>query len=247
MEDIYNDKESLKKSVTNSITYNINKKMNSYNETLNNIYKKVETNNKLNNIILEILAKNNEDLSKKINNLENIIYKLIDNFNETKYFKDNNCYKYENIKSNENENEKIDENVKSDGNKSSIRELKIEDFNIDKTFIKKCIDMTNINGDILLFKIMYIDNVGKEYYPIRHIKKKLQYWNNNCMNDDDNGTYIKNTIIKNIEQCYFKINVYENYKNNVDQLIKNQEYLNQLNEQKYGEKLLNKIISIISI
>ena len=67
------------------------------------------------------------------------------------------------------------------------------------------------------------------------------------MNDDNNGIYIKNTIIKNIEQCYFKINIYENYKDNIDQLIKNQEYLNKLNEQKYGEKLLTKIISIISI
>jgi hypothetical protein len=225
MDDIFDDKVSLKKAVINSITYNINKKMNSYNEDLNVVSKKIDANNELNIKILDLLIKNNNDLSKKIINLENIINKISEN------------------SSNKSHLHKLEETKieKKEKDKTSIKELKIEDFDIDNSFIKECIDMTNINGDILLFKKMYIDNVDKEYYPIRHIKKKLQYWKNNCMNDDNNGVYIKNIIIKNIEQCYFKINIYENYTDNIDQFIKNQEYLNQLTIQEKKAYLIAKV------
>jgi hypothetical protein len=68
------------------------------------------------------------------------------------------------------------------------------------------------------------------------------------MNDDDvNGTYVKNVIIKNIEDCYLAINTFDNYENNIDQLLKNQEHINKLSEEKYKDKFLNKIISIITI
>ena len=100
----------------------------------------------------------------------------------------------------------------------------------------------------MMFKKMYIDPIAKEYYPIRHIKKKYQYWYDGHMIDDDsNGTYIKNTIIKNIEECYLNVNTYENYMDDMDQFVKNQEHINKLNEQKYKDKFLLKIIQIISI
>ena len=68
------------------------------------------------------------------------------------------------------------------------------------------------------------------------------------MNDDDsNGTYIKNTIIHNIEQLYFKVNMIEEYSNNIEQFIKNQEYIIKLNEQKYKDKFFIKLIGIINI
>ena len=108
--------------------------------------------------------------------------------------------------------------------------------------------MNNINGDIILFKRLYIDDIPKEYYPIRHIKKKFQYWRDGHMNDDDNsGTYIKNTIIKNIEQCYLRINNDDNYGNDIEQFLRNQEHINKLSEQKYKDKILSKVISIIEL
>ena len=122
------------------------------------------------------------------------------------------------------------------------------DLNINKDFIKECLNMSNINGDIKLFKKIYIDNILKEYYPIRHIKKKLQYWLDNHMNDDDtNGTYIKNIIFKNMETCYLKINIFDEYCENTEQFLKNQEHINKLSEQKYKDKFLTKIIQIITI
>lgn len=128
------------------------------------------------------------------------------------------------------------------------REIKNEYFEVDDIFIKKCLNMMNVHGEIKLFRKIYIDDVQKEYYPIRHIKKKIQYWNNGHMVDDDSsGNYVKNTILKNIEECYLRVNIYDNYSNNIDQFLKNQEHIKKLSEQKYKDKFLLKIIEIISI
>jgi hypothetical protein len=130
----------------------------------------------------------------------------------------------------------------------NYKDFKSESFILDTNFVKKCLDMNNINGDIILFKRLYIDDIPKEYYPIRHIKKKFQYWRDGHMNDDDNsGTYIKNTIIKNIEQCYLRINNDDNYGNDIEQFLRNQEHINKLTEQKYKDKILSKVISIIEL
>ena len=136
----------------------------------------------------------------------------------------------------------ISENIKYEYN-----DVKLQNFDIDTDFTKKCLHYCNIEGDLKLFKKMYIDNIPKEYYPIRHIKKKFQYWLNGHMNDDINGSYIINTIIKNIEKIYLKINTFDNYVSDMDQFFKNQEHINSLSEQKYKDKLLSKIIQLTNI
>jgi hypothetical protein len=107
--------------------------------------------------------------------------------------------------------------------------------------------MNNIDGEIKLFKKVYIDNISKEHYPIRSIRKKMQYWCDGHMLDDNSGNYIRTTIIENIENCYLSVNKYENYNNNVDQFFKNQEYISKLKEQKYGDRLLNSIIDVVKL
>lgn len=125
-------------------------------------------------------------------------------------------------------------------------DFKVEHFDIDQYFIRKCLDMNSTNGDIQLFKKMYIENVSKEYIPIRHIKKKFQYWLNDKMNDDDtNGEYIINIIVKNIELCYMKVNNIDNYENDLDQFLKNQEHIMRLPEIKYKERFLEMIVQLI--
>jgi len=132
--------------------------------------------------------------------------------------------------------------------KQEYRELKIENFDLDQEFVKSCLLMNSINGDIRLFKRMYIDDVSKEYYPIRHIKKKFQYWINNHMEDDHtNGKYIKDVIIKNIETCYLKVNMYDNFLDNIEQFMKNQEHIDNITEQKYKDKFLMQITNILNI
>ena len=128
------------------------------------------------------------------------------------------------------------------------RDLRLEVFNIENDFVKKCLEMNSIAGDIKLFKKMYIDGVPKEYLPIRHIRRKFQYWLDGHMNDDDsNGSYIKDTITRNIESLYLKINMFENYQSNIDQFVNNQEYINKLSDEKHKEKLLAQIIPMIDL
>ena len=127
-------------------------------------------------------------------------------------------------------------------------EVKVKHFDIDEKIIKKYLNMNSTNGDIQLFKKMYIENVAKEYIPIRHIKKKFQYWINDHMQDDDtNGEYIVSTVLKNIELCYMKVNNMDNYGDDIDQFLKNQEHINRLHDIKYKEKIISLIISNIDI
>ena len=238
-------KKNYKKILTNSISYTINKKMNVYDMKLDTIIKKLECNfdNIINNI--EVLKLNNSNLEQKIENLEernSCLEEKIDNL--------------ENIILNFNKKEIVQEIpqvivkeiIKEVTCENKYKDLKEEFFDLDYDFVKSCLDNTNIQNDIKIFKKMYIDNVSKEYYPIRHMKKKFQYWRDEHMNDDDsNGNYIKNTVLKNIENCYLKINIFENYTNDMDKFLKNQDHINKLNEEKYKDKFLSKIISIINI
>ncbi len=134
------------------------------------------------------------------------------------------------------------------GMSGGYRELRLEVFDIPNEFVKKCLELNSIAGDIKLFKKMYIEDVPKEYLPIRHIRKKFQYWLDGHMNDDDsNGSYIKDTITRNIESLYLKINMFENYQSNIDQFVNNQEYINKMSDEKHKEKLLAQIIPMIDL
>jgi hypothetical protein len=131
---------------------------------------------------------------------------------------------------------------------SGYRDIRVETFLFEDDFVKRCLEMNSISGDIRLFKKMYIENINKEFYPIRHIKKKLQYWLDGHMNDDDtNGSYIKNTITKNISILYLRINQIDRYLNNDDQFIKNQDHIFKLSDDKYKDKIMKEIIKIIHI
>jgi predicted nucleotidyltransferase len=58
---------------------------------------------------------------------------------------------------------------------------------------------------------------------------------------------LKNTILKNIERAYLKINTFENYSDDTEQFLKNQEHINNIMEEKYKDKFLVKIIQLINI
>lgn len=143
-------------------------------------------------------------------------------------------------KNNEKEKEK-------DKTINKYKDVVSETYDLDENYIKKCLNDGSIDSDIKIFKKMYIENVPKEFYPIRNIRKKLQYWNNGHMNDDITGNYIKDTIVGNIEKCYMAVNNYNEYQDNVELFIRNQEYINRMSEQKYKERFLMMIIDIIKI
>jgi hypothetical protein len=130
------------------------------------------------------------------------------------------------------------------------RSIKPDSFlHIPDDFIKKCLEMGNMGGDIKLFTKMYIENVPKEYIPIRHIKRSFQYWIDDHMQDDDlNATYIRTTIVNNMEKMYKRVNLFELYGDNgQDQFLANQEHIEKMSEEKYKEKFIQNIIPLISL
>jgi len=225
------------------------------NDKIDEISSKIDKMIELQMLILDLIT-NNKKKIKKINineclETENKCNDIIkQTFEEESSNNEINKIKY--LTKQLSEDEPImDEKIKKKSQlikNPEYKDVKKEVFNIDIKIIKDCLNMNNQSGDIKLFKKMYIENIPKEYYPIRHIQKNLQYWLNNHMNDDDsNGTYIKNVIISNIENCYLSVNIFDNYSDNMEQFLKNQEHINKLSENKYKDNLLNKIISLISI
>jgi hypothetical protein len=101
-------------------------------------------------------------------------------------------------------------------------------------------------SDMKIFKKIYINDIAQTDYPIRHINGNYQYWLNGKMNnDDENGSYIKDTIITNISNIYLNVNLYDNYKDETDLFLKNQEYILDMNKQKYKDKFFKNILKII--
>lgn len=242
MDEILNDKKSIKKFIVNTINSSINKKTNVFKLQLDEILEKL-------NILLE---KNNvvHIENKDENKLDEIIQEEEEEEKPIKEVKRKKAVKKEIV-----EKDIYLNNINNINNLNNLinpinyfREIKVEHFDIDKNIILDCLHMNNVNGDVNLFKKIYLDNVLKEYYPIRHIKNKYQYWLDGKMIDDNsNAEYIKNTIIKNIEFCYRKVNIFDNYNDNIDQFIKNQEHINKLNEIKYKDKIFASILPLIDI
>lgn len=125
------------------------------------------------------------------------------------------------------------------------RDVKVERFSLEEEFVRKCMEMNSIIGDMKMFQKMYLENVSKEFYPIRYVKKTYQYWLNGKMYDDIGGSYIKNTISRNIEMLYMKMNTFEYYGEKVEKFMNNQEHICKLSDEKYKDKMLQQIIQII--
>ena len=125
-------------------------------------------------------------------------------------------------------------------------DIKKEKLELDNSFIKKCLESHTINADLKIFKKIYIEDIPNSCYSIRTIKGNYQYWLNNKMNDDDeNGSYIKDIIIHNISNAYLEANNFDHYLQDNDLFIKNQEYILNMNKQKYKDKLFTNILKLI--
>jgi len=224
------------------IDINNNINTNNYN---NNNYKNNNINNNEEEIIQKPLTKSdsNIELLKKMNEIiSNDSDTEKDDYTKDDYIKnDKNVEKKKALKSKK-------QKTPTDTLLTKYVDIKVKHFDIDEKIVKKCLNMNSTNGDIQLFKKMYIENVSKEYIPIRHIKKKFQYWINDHMQDDDTGgEYIVSTVLKNIELCYMKINTMDNYGDDIDQFLKNQEHINRLHDPKYKERILVLIINLVDI
>lgn len=215
----------------------------SQNEEDYNDFKNV-TNKKI-NLINTKLNRLEEKINRLIDNYEaqNIVYKRIDSIeNLLQNLHGSNKEILQKI------NNHSSSNTISNTPKKTFKEIRIEQFNIDKNIILDCLKHGNLSGDIKLFQHLYLNNISKEYYPIRFLgKKNFQYMNDGKWNDDPNGNYIKSIILKkNIARCYSKVNTDINMENN-DEFIKNQKHISELSDEKYQDRWISNIKNLIKI
>lgn len=248
-------------------TLTLIKEFEKQNQKLNNKISVLETLvTVMNKDIIELKKKykNNVNIEKKNKKIDNDNIIITNNFidennnnviNENNNNIDNNIYD-DNLIIEDKKKNNIDKNLNKIPELKKInsfsnyifKEIKKEPIELEFKFIQLNLHQHNINSDIKIFKKIYIDEIPKSYYPIRYIKNNYQYWLNDKMNlDDENGSYIKETVITNIINIYLNINSYENYIDNNDLFLKNQEYIINMSKQKYKDKFFKNILKIIDM
>ncbi len=139
----------------------------------------------------------------------------------------------------------------------SIKKKKIEHFElidifqiegIEIEFVRECLEKCDITGDIRLFRKLFIKNIPRDKQILRFLGgKNYEVKRNDLWIDDLNGNYIKNVLAKIFEKSYISVNELEHYNGNIDQFLINQDHITQFDDDKYMEKLMNQISSIIDI
>lgn len=137
---------------------------------------------------------------------------------------------------------KIDDDVPIDPHDTRV--IKEESLDIPENTIMNALFIGSVESDCRLFKKYYIDDV--KIIPIKYVNmRNMKYWNGDKWCLDISSIYLKKVIIGNIRRCYYKVNKFETYKNNMDQFLINQSHIQKLSNDKYINKLFKKIRSEI--
>ena len=109
-----------------------------------------------------------------------------------------------------------------------------EGFDIDNSFIGKCLNKNNIVIDIELFEKYYFQSNFQ--IPIRKVETKFEYYNNDCWNPNTNF-FIEKVILTNIINTYLEFSKKDN-----------NEILDEDNNEILNEdKSLNCLLKILNI
>ena len=113
---------------------------------------------------------------------------------------------------------------------------------VDKKLIKKLLNARNIIGDIKFIKELMLKNKEPEHYPIKNVdgRKNYQYHYNGKWIEDNGGEHIKHELAKILDKYYRKVNQFTN-QSEMDEMVDNQKYINNLKTEKYMTKLLNNL------
>lgn len=141
----------------------------------------------------------------------------------------------------------VDKNVK----KKKIEHFEVTDIfqieGIEPEFIRECLEKCDITGDIRLFRRLFIKNIPKDQQIVRYLGNKNYQVKRNDLWIEDNGNYIKGVLSKIFEKSYIVVNELEHYTGNIDQFLINQDHITQFDDDKYLEKLIGQISTIIDI
>ncbi len=144
--------------------------------------------------------------------------------------------------------DEIDKNVK----KKKIEHFEVTDIfqieGIEPEFVRECLEKCDITGDIRLFRRLFIKNIPKDQQIVRFLGgKNYQVKRNDLWIEDLNGIYIKSVLARIYEKSYIVVNELDHYNGNIDQFLINQDHITQFDDDKYMEKLMSQISTIIDI
>jgi hypothetical protein len=161
----------------------------------------------------------------KINNLDNRISKIEENFNKNK--NKNNNIQYE---------EKMED----------LKDIKNDIINIDSKEFLNAIKYRDYRSVIYIFRLYYKNKNNKEsnnVYPLRLLTNRtFQYYCNNKWIKDPYGNYSKNIIIKNIEDWFMKHNKDDDPNISFDDFMLNQEFICNLSNERYKKSIFKNIV-----
>ena len=135
------------------------------------------------------------------------------------------------------------DSMESTSSNKSIKELKVEDMNIENDVIMKYFRNKDIKSDISFFKYLYVDINGE--CPIRYLNKNnFQYWSDGKWIDDNGAEEIIEIVLKNLSKMYIKNNTFENFGTNID---KYQSHIYSMKDKKYRENFVKKMKELVRI
>jgi len=129
-------------------------------------------------------------------------------------------------------------------NNNNIANIIPEMYNLDGTFIRCCLEINTVQSDMKIIKKYYLDDKEKNIYPFK-FGKVIEYWHNNTWKNDQK--YLVDTLINNIKNCYVSINKHDKYIEDVDQFLKNQNYIvSEMNTEKYRTTFLKELKNLLN-
>ena len=184
-------------------------------------------------------------ITEKIDDLK----KSFDEMNKSFILKFNSC---------EQKIEKLDNKINIIENKLKIdneifdeteelKELVKEVIDIDESTVLRALTYIDYRTVIIIFKEYYYNELNKNNkYPIKVTgKRSYEYFLNKKWIHDQYGHYIKHTILLNIQTLLFKYNN-NDYINDYNTLVKNQDFIYKLTEEKYSKNYFRHIINEIN-
>ena len=128
-----------------------------------------------------------------------------------------------------------------------VKELVKEVIEIDESIALRALTYVDYRTVIIIFKEYYYNELNKNNnYPIKVTgKRSYEYFLNKKWIHDQYGHYIKHTILLNIQTLLFKYNN-NDYINDYNTLVKNQDFIYKLTEEKYSKNYFRHIINEIN-
>jgi len=232
------------KEIINVLKRYINNKFTKTNLLLKNV------DSKMNTLIdyLDKTKKVTENNEKKIRTLNTYLYKAMRNIHTLIESSSELVVSHEDVKTKHNDDYDSAEmflmdSMESTSSNKSIRELKVEDMDIENEVIMKYFRNKDIKSDISFFKYLYVDINGE--CPIRYLNKNnFQYWSDGKWKDDNGAEEIIEIVLKNLSRMYIKNNTFDNFGTNID---KYQSHIYSMKDKKYRENFVKKMKELVRI